>query len=152
MNSFFPQKVAIASDHAAFELKEELINHFTDIDFVDFGTSSVESMDYPDTGFEGAEAVANNSCDFGIIMCGSGIGMSIVANKVKGIRAALCQSKEFAQLSRKHNNANVLVIPGRFTAKHIAFDIVDAFLKTKFEGGRHQRRIDKITNYETKKN
>ena len=150
-NSLLPQKIAIASDHAAFPLKEAIKEHYKDIEFIDYGTTSEESMDYPDSGFLGAEAVAKKECDLGIIMCGSGIGMSIVANKVKGIRAALCHSTDFAKLSRKHNNANVLIMPGRFVAKHLAFDIIDAFFSTNFESGRHQKRIDKITKYENKK-
>lgn len=141
-------KIVIASDHAAFELKEELKKTLTDYEIIDCGTNSKESTDYPDIGFEAAEAVAKAKADKGIIMCGSGIGMSIVANKVKGIRAALCHSTDLARLARKHNNANVLVVPGRFISKYYAKQIMEVFLKTDFDGGRHRRRINKIKNYE----
>ncbi len=141
-------KIALASDHAGFELKEQIKELVSDIEIIDFGTDSLNSMDYPETGFKAAQAVAKGECDKGILICGSGIGMSIVANKVPNIRAALCQTKEFAKLSRKHNNANILVLSGRFISKYLAYDIIDIWLKTPFEGGRHQRRINKISNYE----
>ena len=141
-------KIALASDHAGFELKESIKKMITKHEIIDFGPPNSKSMDYPDTGFKAAEAVANGTCERGIVICGSGIGMSIVANKVTGIRAALCQTKEFAILSRKHNNANVLALSGRFISKYLAKEIIDVWLKTKFEGGRHKRRIDKITKYE----
>ena len=144
-------KVALASDHAGYDLKEAIKPFLSDYEVIDFGTNSTESMDYPDTGFKAAEAVSNGECERGIIICGSGIGMSIVANKVKNIRAALCHCTDFSRLSRMHNDANVLIMPGRFVSKYLAKDIVDIFFKTKFEGGRHQRRIDKITNYENNK-
>lgn len=138
-------KLAIASDHAGFELKEKLKEYLDIHDITDFGTNSTESMDYPDTGFPAAEAVADNTCERGILICGSGIGMSIVANKVKGIRAALCNQLEIAVLTRKHNNSNILVLPGRFLDYKTAVKIVDAWLETEFEDGRHQRRLDKIS-------
>lgn len=150
-NSLLPQKIAIASDHAAFELKEAIKSNFNDIKFVDFGTDSLESMDYPDTGIKAAESVATKDCDLGIVLCGTGIGMSVATNKVKGIRAALCHTTDAAKMTRKHNNANVLVMAGRYISKYLAFEIVDTFLSTNFEGGRHQRRIDKITDYENNK-
>lgn len=137
-------KIAIASDHAGYELKEALKQHFTELDFVDFGTDSLKSMDYPDTGRHAAEAVANGECAKGILICGSGIGMSITANKVRKIRAALCFNPDFARLSRMHNDSNILVLPGRFVATAYAVDIVNVWLETAFEGGRHQKRIDKI--------
>lgn len=143
-------KIALASDHAGYDLKEAIKPFLTDYEVVDFGTDSTDSMDYPDTGFKAAEAVSSGECDKGIIICGSGIGMSIVANKVKNIRAALCHCTDFSKLSRMHNDANVLVMPGRFVSKYLAKDIIDIFFNTKFEGGRHQRRIDKISNYENK--
>ena len=144
-------KVAIASDHAGFELKENIKNRLTSCELIDYGTDSEKSVDYPDFGFEAAEAVSTGKCEKGIIICGSGIGMSIVANKVKGIRAALCQTKEFAELSRRHNNANVLVLSGRFISYHLALEIIDVWLNTKFEGERHQNRLDKISKYEEKR-
>lgn len=137
-------KLAIASDHAGFCLKEEIKQAYPEIEWVDFGAYSIESMDYPDTGFPAANAVANKECERGILICGSGIGMSIVANKVHGIRAALCSTPEIARLSRMHNDANILVLAGRFTPTHIALEIVNTWLTTPFEGGRHQVRIDKI--------
>jgi ribose 5-phosphate isomerase B len=145
-------KIAIASDHAGFELKEQIKNYLSDYNIEDFGTNSDESMDYPDTGFNAADAVSKGECERGILICGSGIGMSIVANKVSGIRAALCQTKEFAELSRKHNDSNILVLSGRFISRYLAKEIIDVWLKTEFENGRHQTRIDKIKLYENKEN
>lgn len=141
-------KLAIASDHAGYKLKEEIKKYLKDHDISDFGPYSEDPMDYPDTGLAAAEAVAKGEEEKGILICGSGIGMSIVANKVKGIRAALCQTCEFARLSRKHNDSNILVLSGRFIASHLAFDIINVWLSTKFESGRHQNRLDKITKYE----
>lgn len=137
-------KLAIASDHAGFELKEALKQALPELEFMDFGTDSTASMDYPDTGKAASHAVANGICPRGILICGSGIGMSITANKVPGIRAALCFNPDFARLSRLHNNANILVLPGRFIAVAYAVEIVQTWLNTDFEGGRHQNRIDKI--------
>ncbi len=141
-------KIALASDHAGFELKEMIKPFLKDYDVTDFGANSSESIDYPDTGFSAAEAVSRGICDRTIIICGSGIGMSIVANKVKGIRAALCQTVEFAKLSRQHNDANALILSGRFISSYLAKDIINVWLTTEFEGGRHQKRLDKITEYE----
>ncbi len=141
-------KIALASDHAGFELKKAIKEYLTEHDFIDFGSHSTESMDYPDTGFKAAEAVSNGECEKGILICGSGLGMSIVANKVRGIRAALCNSVELARLSRQHNDANILVLQGRFISKKQAGDIIKAWFTTEFDGGRHQRRIDKISKYE----
>jgi len=143
-------KIALASDHAGFELKEAVKGFLEDHEVVDFGPETTDSMDYPDTGFSAAEAVARGICDRAIIICGSGIGMSIVANKVNGIRAALCQTVQFAKLSRQHNNANALILSGRFISSYLAKDMVDVWLSTDFEGGRHQKRLDKITEYENR--
>ena len=137
-------KIAIGCDHAGFCLKSEILQAFPELDWQDFGAFNAASMDYPDTGRPAAQAVANGSCEKGILICGSGIGMSIVANKVKGIRAALCWTPEIAQLSRMHNNSNILVLAGRFTTTPIALEIIRVWLNTSFEGGRHQARIDKI--------
>ena len=137
-------KLAIASDHAGFELKEALKKALPMHEFVDFGTNSTESMDYSDTGFPAARAVAEGKCEKGILICGSGIGMSITANKVPGIRAALCSITDVARLSRMHNDANILVLAGRFTAIPYAIEIAETWLNTAFEGGRHQNRINKI--------
>ena len=144
-------KIAIASDHAGFELKELIKKDLSELKLEDLGTYSSDSVDYPDFGIKLAESVANNTFDRGIVICGSGIGMSIAANKVKGIRAALCQTKEFAELSRRHNDANVLVLSGRFISHYLAKEIIEIWLSTPFEGGRHQRRIDKISKYELKR-
>ena len=144
-------KIVIGSDHAGFELKENIKKYLTSYDLVDYGTDSTKSIDYPDFGFKVAEAVGNGDFEKGILICGSGIGMSIVANKVNGVRAALCQTKEFAELSRRHNNANVLVLSGRFISYHLALEIIDVWLNTKFENGRHQNRLDKISKYEEKR-
>ena len=141
-------KIALASDHAGFELKEAIKDFLTEHEVIDFGTHSTESMDYPDTGFKAAEAVTRGECERGILICGSGLGMSIVANKVKGIRAALCNSVELARLSRQHNDANILVLQGRFISKKQARDIIETWFSTEFDGGRHKRRIDKISKFE----
>lgn len=137
-------KLAIASDHAGVCLKSDIKKAFPEIEWSDFGTHSTDSMDYPDTGYPAAKAVADGLCEKGIVICGSGIGMSIVANKVKGIRAALCTNTDYARLSRMHNDANILVLPARFIASSYAIDIIKTWLSTPFEGGRHQKRIDKI--------
>ncbi len=144
-------KIAIASDHAGFELKEKIKKFLTEHDIVDYGTKNLDPVDYTDTGFKAAEAVAKEECERGILICGSGLGMSIVANKVPGVRAALCQTKQFAQLSRMHNDANILVLSGRFISEYLAKEIIDVWLNTEFEGGRHKKRIDKISNYEKEK-
>lgn len=144
-------KIALASDHAGYQLKEELKAYLNNFEVLDFGTDSPQSMDYPDTGFAAAEAVGNGTCDKGIMICGSGIGMSIVANKVKGVRAALCTSETIARLSRQHNDANVLILPGRFMDFQEAKKIVDTWLSTDFDGGRHIRRLNKIKKYEERR-
>ena len=144
-------KIAIASDHAGYDLKERIKEFLTEYEVVDYGSENSDSMDYPDTGFEAAEAVANGICERGILICGSGLGMSIVANKVAGIRAALCQTKQFAELSRMHNDSNILVLSGRFISEYLAKEIIDIWFNTEFEGGRHQKRLDKISNYEKEK-
>jgi ribose 5-phosphate isomerase B len=141
-------KIALASDHAGFELKEKIKQYLLGHDITDFGTYDSKSMDYPDTGFRAADAVSKGLCDRGILICGSGLGMSIVANKVPGIRAALCQTEKFAQLSRQHNNANILVLSARFISSYLAGDIIKVWLTTEFEAGRHEKRINKIKKYE----
>ena len=147
-----PKTVAIASDHRGSPLKKELILHLKTKGFQikDFGTSSEESCDYPDFGFLAAEAVGKGECDRAIVICHSGIGMSIVANKVKGVRASLCRSVEEAELARQHNNANVLSLGSGFTSQDLAKSIALKWLSTEFEGGRHERRLQKISSYEKK--
>lgn len=138
--------IAFASDHAGYQLKKELEKYVTTLgyQFKDFGTDSEESCDYPDFAHPAARAVESGECDFGICMCGSGNGMQMALNKHQGIRAALCWAPELARLAKAHNNANILVLPARFITVEEAKAIVDAYLNTPFEGGRHQRRIDKI--------
>lgn len=140
------KKVAFASDHAGYELKEYLIKYMAEKGYepVDFGTHSEESCDYPDYAHPAASAVETGECDFGIAMCGSGNGISITLNKHQGVRAALCWQPELADLAKRHNNANILVLPARFIAKEEALNIVNAYLDAEFEGGRHERRIEKI--------
>ncbi len=143
-------KIVIGSDHAGFELKEDIrklleAGHY---EVTDVGTRSEESVDYPDFGLEAAKIVAGGRADRGILVCGTGIGMSIVANKVKGIRASLVYDLYTAIQSRKHLDANVLVLGGRITGRDLAREIVKAWLTTDFEGGRHQKRIDKIDAFE----
>jgi len=140
-------KVSIASDHGGFNLKEAVKEHLKQkgIEVCDFGTNSLESCDYPDFGRPAACAVANKEVDFGILICTTGIGMSMVANKVKGVRAALCSDSVSASLTRQHNDANVLVIGAGIVGEILALNIVDTFLSTPFSNSeRHQRRIDKI--------
>ena len=141
-------KIGIASDHGGFELKEYLKEYLkkSDIEVTDFGTDSEESVDYPIYGERCARAVANGEVERGVVCCGTGIGISIAANKVAGIRCALCTDENMARLSRQHNNANVLALGGRITSNEDAQKILDAWLTTEFEGGRHQRRIDMIDN------
>lgn len=141
-------KIGIASDHGGFELKEYLKEYLkkSGIEVSDFGTNSEEPVDYPIYGERCARAVANGEVERGIVCCGTGIGISIAANKVKGIRCALCTDENMARLSRQHNNANVLALGGRTTSNEEAKKILDAWLITEFEGGRHQRRIDMIEN------
>lgn len=138
--------IAIASDHGGFELKEKVKEHLRErnVKFVDLGTNSTESVDYPVYGKACAEAVASGKAERGIVICGTGIGISIAANKVKGIRCGLCTSVEMAKLTRQHNNANMLAMGGRILERETAFAIVDAFLDTEFEGGRHKRRTDML--------
>jgi len=139
-------KVAIASDHAGFEMKQKIMLHLKSAgyDVCDFGTESNESVDYPDYGHPLAEAVENGSCSVGISLCGSGNGINMVTNKHQGIRGALCWNQEIAKLARKHNDANICSLPARFIDLDEAKKIVDLFLNTSYEGGRHQRRIEKI--------
>ena len=138
--------IAICSDHAGYELKSIIEGYLeaNNLVFEDFGTFSEESCDYPDFAHPAAKAVEEGKCYPGIAMCGSGNGIAMTLNKHQGIRAALCWTTELASLARKHNDANVLVLPARFIDPVVALQIVDTFLHTDFEGGRHQRRIDKI--------
>jgi ribose 5-phosphate isomerase B len=153
MEVFF-MKIALGSDHAGLPLKNKIIEHLKGkgIDMEDFGTYTEASCDYPDFAEKVAEEVAQGSFDFGILVCGTGIGISIAANKVPGIRAALCSDTFSAHACREHNNANILAMGERVVGAGLALDIVDTFLSAKFQGDRHQRRIDKITEIEKKYN
>ena len=139
-------KVAIGSDHGGFNYKEAVIEYLKarNIDYIDVGTYTRESCDYPIIAKHVAEKVISGEANRGILICGTGIGMSIAANKIRGIRAAHCTDTFSAKASRAHNNSNILCIGERITGECIALDIVDVWLKTKFEGGRHQRRVDMI--------
>ncbi|MBM3399421.1 MAG: ribose 5-phosphate isomerase B [Bacteroidetes bacterium] len=138
--------LAIGSDHAGFKLKNELLVHLLEkgLELQDFGPDTADSVDYPDYAHKVAESVSTGENNLGILICGSGNGVCITANKHKGIRAALAWEEEIAALARQHNNANVLCVPARFVSKTKAYKIVDAWLDTKFEGGRHQNRVSKI--------
>jgi len=138
--------IGIASDHAGFEYKEQIKALLAERKeaYIDFGTTSKDSTDYPDWGHAAAEAVASGRCKRAILICGTGIGMSIVANKHRGVRAAVCANSTQARLARAHNNANVLALGERISGWETVRDIVETFLSTPFEGGRHQRRVDKL--------
>lgn len=138
--------IAIGCDHAGYDLKEDLISFLEGegLTFNDFGTDSKDSVDYPDFAHPVATAVENGSCAFGILLCGSANGVAITANKHQGIRAAICWGEELAELARKHNNANIICIPARFVREGDAEKMLDIFMNTAFEGGRHEGRVAKI--------
>ena len=139
-------KIAIGSDHGGFNYKEKIIDYLKarNIEYIDVGTHTLEACDYPDIARNVAELVVSGQVNRGILVCGTGIGMSIAANKIRGVRAALCGDTYSARVSRAHNNANILVMPARFIPFSEVLKITDAWLGSGFEGGRHQRRIDKI--------
>ena len=139
-------KIAIGSDHAGVGYKTQLVNYLKTegVEVNDFGPMSEESVDYPDYAHPVAYAVESKEADFGILFCGSGNGINMSANKHQGIRSALCWKKEIAELARLHNNANILALPARFISYNEAEQIVAVFIKTRFEGGRHERRVNKI--------
>lgn len=143
-NLFAP--IAIGSDHAGFDYKEELIGYLKDkgLTVRDCGPFSKDSVDYPDYAHPLSEAVENGECSFGILLCGSANGVAMTANKHQGIRAAICWNPSIVELARKHNNANVLCIPARFVSLEVAMRMVDDFMTTEFEGGRHANRVGKI--------
>ena len=137
-------KIALGSDHAGFQLKES-VKRFLDnnnLSYTDFGTFSMDEEDYPQYAYKACHAIVQDKYDRAILICGTGIGMCMTANKIRGIRAALSYNIEIAQLSRLHNDANVLCLGGRQTSESLAIDIVEVWLNTSFEGGRHQRRIE----------
>lgn len=143
-------KIAIGSDHAGFELKKEIIALLSDlgIESIDYGTNGLESVDYPDIGIKVSEAVSNKKIERGILICGTGVGMSIVANKFPGVRASLCNDLFTAKMSRLHNDANILVLGGRIVGKDLAKEIVKTWINTPFEGERHCIRLTKIKQIE----
>ena len=143
-------RIALGADHRGYKVKDKIIKHLEskEYEIVDFGTNSEESVDYPEFAFKVGEGVSKEKFDRGILVCWTGIGMCIAANKVKGVRAASCISKEAARLTRQHNDSNVLCISARFTPEDQLFEIIDAWLETEFEGGRHIPRVKKIIDYE----
>lgn len=142
--------IAIACDHGGYLLKETVKKHLLDNGYAvkDFGTDSLESCDYPDYAAPAAQAVASGACDKGIVICTTGIGVSMVANKIQGVRCALCSDLLSAEMTRRHNDANMLAMGAGVIGQNLALAIVDKWLATEFEGGRHQRRVDKITALE----
>lgn len=142
--------LAIGSDHGGFELKEAIVKHLENkgVEFKDFGTYDASSVDYPDIASKVCKSILSGESENGILVCGTGIGISIAANKHKGIRAAVCSDEFSAKYTRLHNNANVLCLGGRVVGTGLATELVDIFLNTGFEGGRHRTRLDKITDIE----
>lgn len=142
--------IAIGSDHGGFELKEHIKKHLEErnVEYKDFGCYDENSVDYPDIAQAVCGAINANEAESGILVCGTGIGISIAANKINGIRAAHCHDVYSAEMTKRHNNANVICMGGRVIGRELAFKIVDAWLDAEFEGGRHQTRIDKIHNLE----
>jgi ribose 5-phosphate isomerase B len=138
-------KIALGADHAGYTYKEMLKSHLTEFDVQDFGTDAADSVDYPDFAHPVADAVEKGAATFGILVCGSANGVAITANKHQGVRAAICWETEIAELARMHNNANIICIPARFVSEAKAREMVDTFLETAFEGGRHQNRVEKIS-------
>jgi len=142
-----PKRIAIGSDHAGYESKEQAKQSLASlgVEIDDKGTNSLESVDYPDFGAAVGRAVVNGEVDRGVVICGSGIGISIAANKVPGVRAALCWNEETARLAREHNDANVLCIGARFIEPELAARMIRTFMETEFSGGRHQQRVEKLS-------
>lgn len=140
-------KISIGGDHAGFTYKQEILEFLKQkkYEVKDFGPNSADSVDYPDFAHPVSESIEKKEADFGILICGSGNGVAITANKHQGIRAALCWNKELAELARQHNNANVLCIPARFVSLELSKEMISTFLNTTFEGGRHATRVNKIS-------
>ena len=142
--------IALGADHGGFELKEAIKKHLDEIgvEYKDFGTFSTDSIDYTKIAYKACKAVADGECEKAVLCCGTGIGISMAANKVKGIRAACCSDYFSAKYTRLHNDANALCLGGRVVGAGLAIELVDVFLNTEFEGGRHQRRVDQISAIE----
>ncbi len=140
-------KIAIGADHAGYVYKVKIAKYLTDkgIEVQDFGTFSTDSVDFPDFAHPTASAVENGEVDFGILLCGSGQGVNMTANKHQGVRSALCWNTDIARLTRQHNNANIIALPARFVAYEYAIEMIEIFLNTEFEGGRHEKRVGKIS-------
>ena len=141
-------RIAIAADHGGFALKNKITEHFKNLNLLDLGTDSADSVDYPDFAKKMAYTILSGAADLGILICGTGIGMSIAANRYHGIRAALVYNREVAKLAKQHNNANILVFGGRTMDEKEVISSIEAFLNSDFEGNRHQRRLDKIEQTE----
>ncbi len=143
-------KVSLGADHGAYELKEAIKKHLDEkgIMYEDYGCFSKESVDYPKYAYIAANAVAKGDCDYGIICCTTGLGVSMAANKVKGIRAAVCTNEMLAEMTRRHNNANVICMGQNVVSENLAMKMIDIFLSTEFEGGRHNRRVNLLTDIE----
>jgi len=143
---YFPAKIIIGSDHAGFAYKQQIIDYLSDkdIEIIDVGTDADASCDYPDYAHALAKKIENKEAEYGILLCGSANGVAMAANKHQKIRAALCWENEIAHLARLHNDANVLCLPARYINIETAFEMINTFFTTDFEGGRHQKRVDKI--------
>lgn len=146
-------KIALGNDHGGYNYKNIVAKYLKEnkYEFTDFGCDSLDSCDYPDYALKVARAVKDKDCDFGILICGTGIGISIAANKIKGIRAALCHDTFSAKAARAHNNANIIAFGERVIGSSLMLEILEAFLNTEFEGGRHEKRVSKIANIENEK-
>ena len=144
--------IALAADHGGYELKEAVKQHLVErgLAFIDFGTDSTASVDYPDMALPACDAVVSGQCGLALLFCGTGVGISMAANKVKGIRACCCSDAFSAEYTRRHNDANALCMGGRVVGAGLACTLVDVFLDTEFEGGRHQKRIDKVMALENR--
>ncbi len=146
-------KIALAADHGAYELKDSVKKHLEEkgIEYIDYGCFSKESVDYPKYAYIAASAVAKKECSFGVICCTTGLGVSMAANKVKGVRAAVCTNEMLAEMTRRHNNANVICMGQNVVSPELANKMVDIFISTEFEGGRHERRVSLLTDIENGK-
>jgi ribose 5-phosphate isomerase B len=143
------KKIVIGSDHAGFDYKQMIAAHLKEegYEVIDVGTHSLDSVDYPDYAHQVAQKLTAEEAAMGVLICGSGVGVSIAANRHQGIRAALCWNEDIARLARQHNNANIIALPARFVSPDMAISMVETFMNTDFEGNRHQKRVEKIENF-----